>query len=234
MIKPEFNRRDIRSFVIRGGRITDAQEKAFERYWPTYGLQLGDGPLDFQQVFGNHQPVVLEIGYGMGDSLLTMAQQETDKNFIGIEVHPPGVGRLVNEAGKRQLANLRSYCADAVDVLEKCIPDHSLARVQLYFPDPWHKKRHHKRRILQPPFAEQIARKLVPGGLFHLCTDWTPYAEYMLEVLNNIPALANVSADKTWVDKPAWRPGTKFEKRGLSLGHAVHDLLFERCETGLC
>lgn len=229
MIKPEFNRRDVRSFVIRGGRITAAQEKAFERYWPDYGLQLGDGLIDYPQLFGNNKPVVLEIGYGMGDSLLAMAQQEADKNFIGIEVHPPGVGHLVNEAGKLELTNLRTYCADAIDVLANCIPDNSLARVQLYFPDPWHKKRHHKRRILQPAFAEQVARKLVYGGLFHLCTDWTPYAEHMLEVLNPVSVLANMSGDKTWVDKPAWRPGTKFEKRGLNLGHEVHDLLFKRC-----
>src|SRR5690606_25697775 len=123
MIKPEFNRRDIRSFVIRGGRITDAQEKAFERYWPDYGLQLRDGLIHFEQVFGNRNPVVLEIGYGMGDSLLSMAQQESDKNFIGIEVHPPGVGRLVNEAGKLALPNIKTYCADAMDVLANCIPD---------------------------------------------------------------------------------------------------------------
>jgi len=164
----------------------------------------------------------------MGDSLLSMAQQEADKNFIGIEVHPPGVGRLVNEAGKLGLPNIKTYCADAMDVLANCIPDSSVARIQLYFPDPWHKKRHHKRRILQPAFAEQMADKLVRRGLFHACTDWTPYAEHMLEVLNNIPALANVSHDHTWVNKPAWRPGTKFERRGQSLGHEVHDLLFER------
>lgn len=229
MIKPEFNRRDIRSFVIRGGRITEAQEKAFERYWPDYGLQLRDGLIHFEQVFGNNKPVVLEIGYGMGDSLLSMAQQEADKNFIGIEVHPPGVGRLVNEAGKLGLPNIKTYCADAMDVLANCISDKSLARVQLYFPDPWHKKRHHKRRILQAAFAEQIAGKLVDGGLFHLCTDWTPYAEHMLEVLSKTTCLNNLSFDKTYVEKPSWRPCTKFERRGQSLGHDVHDLLFQRC-----
>jgi len=228
MIKPEFNRRDIRSFVIRGGRITEAQEKAVERYWPDYGLQLRDGFIHFEKVFGNNKPVVLEIGYGMGDSLLSMAQQEPDKNFIGIEVHPPGVGRLVNEAGKLQLSNLKTYCADAMDVLANCIPDASLARVQLYFPDPWHKKRHHKRRILQPDFSLQVSAKLATGGLFHTCTDWTPYAEHMLEVLNNTATLQNVSSEKTYVAKPAWRPETKFERRGQNLGHEVHDLLFER------
>lgn len=228
MIKPEFTRRDIRSFVIRGGRITEAQEKAFERYWPDYGLQLRDGLVDFEQVFGNRNPVVLEIGYGMGDSLLSMAQEERDKNFIGIEVHPPGVGRLVNEAGKLALPNIKTYCADAMDVLENCISDRSLARIQLYFPDPWHKKRHHKRRILQSGFAEVMALKLISGGLFHACTDWTPYAEHMLEVLNNSAILNNLSPEKIWVNKPIWRPGTKFERRGRSLGHEVHDLLFER------
>src|SRR5690606_32027091 len=132
--------------------------------------------------------------------LLSMAQQETDKNFIGIEVHLPGVGRLVNEAARLGLTNLKTYCADALDVLESCIPDHSLARMQLYFPDPWHKKRHHKRRILQAAFATQLTDKLVRGGLFHACTDWTPYAEHMLEVLNNVPGLINMSCDKTWVN----------------------------------
>jgi tRNA (guanine-N7-)-methyltransferase len=228
MIKPEFNRRDIRSFVIRGGRITEAQEKAFERYWPDYGLQLHNGPVSYERLFGNHKPVVLEIGYGMGDSLLSMALAETDKNFIGIEVHPPGVGRLVNEAGKQGLPNLKTYCADAMDVLANCIPDNSLIRVQLYFPDPWHKKRHHKRRIVQPEFVHLITGKLVSGGLFHLCTDWTPYAEHMLEILNSAPDLNNLSPDKIWMNKPDWRPETKFERRGERLGHEVHDLLFQR------
>jgi len=229
MIKPEFHRRDIRSFVIRGGRITEAQENAFERYWPQYGLRLSDGPVEFQKVFGNAQPMVLEIGYGMGDSLLTMAQQEPDKNFVGIEVHPPGVGRLVNEAGKLALGNLKTYCADAVDVLTHCIPPRSLERVQLYCPDPWHKKRHHKRRIVQGDFVALVSSRLREGGLFHLCTDWTPYAEHMLEVLKSCAELKNtaVSADG-YVSKPHWRPETKFERRGEKLGHQMHDLLFER------
>lgn len=228
MIKPEFHRRDIRSFVIRGGRITGAQENAFERSWPQYGLRLSEGLVEFHKVFGNAQPVVLEIGYGMGDSLLTMAQQEPDKNFIGIEVHPPGVGRLVNEAGKQALGNLKTYCADAVDVLSHCIPPRSLERVQLYCPDPWHKKRHHKRRIVQGDFVALVSSRLREGGLFHLCTDWTPYAEHMLEVLKSCTELKNtaVSVDG-YVQKPHWRPETKFERRGEKLGHQMHDLLFE-------
>lgn len=228
MIRPEFNRRDIRSFVIRSGRITEAQEKAFEQYWPRYGLSLRAGAINCQQVFGNDHPVVLEIGYGMGDSLLAMAEAESDKNFIGIEVHPPGVGRLVNEAGKRQLCNLKTYCADAVDVLDSCLADHSLHRIQIYFPDPWHKKRHHKRRIVQPDFVRRLAQKLGPGGVLHLCTDWTPYAEYMLEVMAGESAFSNLSPEGPYSDKPAWRPDTKFEKRGVGLGHEVHDLLYRR------
>lgn len=228
MIRPEFSRRDIRSFVIRGGRITDAQQKAFGLYWPVYGLQLRDGLVNVQQLFGNNRPVVLEIGYGMGDSLLAMAQQQAEHNYIGIEVHPPGVGRLVNEAGKLALANLKTYCADAIDVLTDCIPPASLTRVQLYFPDPWHKKRHHKRRIVQPEFVTLVASRLQEGGIFHLCTDWTPYGEQMLEILQGCPLLKNLSPTATYVEQPTWRPETKFERRGERLGHDVHDLLFQK------
>lgn len=228
MIRPEFRRRDVRSFVLRTGRVTASQNKALEQYWPRYGLQVVDGALDFERLLGNSRPVVLEIGYGMGDSLLQMAQQEADKNFIGVEVHPPGVGRLINEAARLGLTNLRTYCADALDVLSLCIPDASLERVQLYFPDPWHKKRHHKRRIVQADFARCVASKLRPGGVFHLCTDWVPYAEHMSAVLRQIPTLENQSTDGDYVVRPAWRPETKFERRGLRLGHEVRDLVYRR------
>jgi len=224
-IKPEFKKRDIRSFVIRGGRITEAQEKGIERFWPEYGLSLFSGLLDPSSLFNTDQPLVVEIGYGMGDSLLTMAKNEPDKNFIGIEVHPPGVGRLVNEAGKEALGNLKTYCADAVDVLNECIPNESVERLQIYFPDPWHKKRHHKRRIIQPEFIGLLEQKLRPGGVLHLATDWQPYAEHMLEVLQS-SNLKNTEPD--YSPRPSWRPTTKFEQRGQKLGHGVWDLIFQK------
>lgn len=225
-IKPEFKPKAIRSYVIRAGRITVGQKKAFDNWWPTYGLSLHDGPIDPVTVFGRDAPLVLEIGFGMGDSLLQMTAQEPDKNFIGIEVHPPGVGRLINSAGKDGIANLRVYMADAMDVLEDCIPDNSIDRLQLYFPDPWHKKKHHKRRILQPAFVQKLRGKIRPGGVFHLATDWQNYAEHMLEVMSAAEGFANTQ--DAYAPRPDYRPITKFEKRGERLGHGVWDLVFER------
>lgn len=225
-IKPEFKPKSIRSFVIRAGRMTDGQRSAFDEFWPVYGLSLFSGPLDAAAAFGNGNPVALEIGFGMGDSLLAMAQAEPEVNFVGIEVHPPGVGRLIHTAGKAGVRNLKVYMADAKDVLEDCVPDASLARFQLYFPDPWHKKKHHKRRIVQPEFVALAARKLQQGGLLHMATDWQHYAEQMLEVLAAEPALANTAVD--YAERPAFRPKTKFEARGERLGHGVWDLLFRK------
>lgn len=228
LIRPEYKPKAIRSYVIRAGRITAGQKAAFERWWPHYGLSLFGGPLDLEEAFGRNAPLVLEIGFGMGDSLLQMARQEPDKNFLGIEVHPPGVGRLINAAGTEGLENLRVYMADAMDVLEDCIPDASVARMQLYFPDPWHKKKHHKRRIVQPEFVQRLRAKITPGGAFHLATDWQNYAEAMLDVMNQAPGFANLSETGDYVPRPAYRPITKFEQRGERLGHGVWDLLFER------
>lgn len=230
-IKPEFKQKAIRSYVIRGGRITEGQKKAFDRAWAGYGLSLFDGALDYQRVFGRQAPVVLEVGFGMGDSLLAMAQAEPDKDFIGIEVHPPGVGRLINNAAKEGLSNLKVYMADAVDVLEDCIPDGSLARFQLYFPDPWHKKKHNKRRIVQPEFMQLVAAKLQTGGVCHLATDWEAYAEHMMEVMSLAPNYQNQAEPYHFSPRPAHRPLTKFENRGQKLGHGVWDLLFERTEA---
>ncbi|TQV82737.1 tRNA (guanosine(46)-N7)-methyltransferase TrmB [Exilibacterium tricleocarpae] len=227
-MKPEFKKKAIRSYVIRGGRITQGQRQAFERYWPVYGLSLFDGRLNCGRVFGREAPVVLEIGFGMGDSLVAMAQAEPDKHFIGIEVHPPGVGRLLNNAGKAGLDNLRVYMADAMDVLEDCIADASLARFQLYFPDPWHKKKHHKRRLVQPAFVEQIRQKLKPGGCAHFATDWENYAEHILAVMSSAPGYRNLAGAGNYAPRPDYRPVTKFEQRGQRLGHGVWDLLFER------
>ncbi len=225
-IKPEFKPKAIRSYVIRGGRITVGQKKAFDSYWPGYGLSLFDGALNVEQCFGRQAPTVLEIGFGMGDSLYTMAEAESDKNFVGIEVHPPGVGCLINNAGKAELKNLKVYMADAIDVLDDCIADASLDRFQLYFPDPWHKKKHNKRRIVQSAFIEKIKTKLKPGGLIHMATDWEPYAEHMMEVLSLADDLENQAGEYQFSPRPQHRPITKFEKRGERLGHGVWDLLF--------
>ncbi|NIB39561.1 tRNA (guanosine(46)-N7)-methyltransferase TrmB [Pseudomaricurvus alkylphenolicus] len=225
-MKPEYKKKSIRSYVIRGGRITVGQKKAFDSYWPQFGLSLFDGPLIAQDTFGRQAPVVLEIGFGMGDSLLQMAQAEADKDFIGIEVHPPGVGALINNAGKQEVSNLRVYMADAIDVLEDCIADASLDRFQLYFPDPWHKKKHNKRRIVQPAFVQNILSKLKPGGMIHMATDWEPYAEHMMEVLSATEGIENCAGEYQYSPRPDHRPITKFEKRGERLGHGVWDLLF--------
>ena len=227
-IRPEFKKKDIRSYVIRAGRITQGQKAAFEEFWPTFGLSLHNGLLKPEEVFLSNQPLVLEVGFGMGDSLLAMASAEPDKNFIGIEVHSPGVGRLLAAAGEQGLNNLRLYMADAVDVLQECIPDNSLARFQLYFPDPWHKKKHHKRRLVQPPFVELIASKLTTGGVIHFATDWENYADQMMDVLSANPQLQNCMEQGGFAPRPDFRPATKFEKRGEMLGHGVWDLLFRK------
>lgn len=227
-IKPEFKHKPIRSYVIRGGRITESQKKAFDSAWPDYGLSLFDGVVDYQQVFERDAPVVLEVGFGMGDSLLSMVEAKPEADFIGIEVHPPGVGRLINNAAKAELNNLRVFMADAVDVLEDCIPDGSLDRFQLYFPDPWHKKKHNKRRIVQPEFIQLLRQKLAIGGVCHFATDWEPYAEHMMEVMSAAEGFKNQAPEYCFSLRPEYRPLTKFENRGQKLGHGVWDLLFER------
>jgi tRNA (guanine-N7-)-methyltransferase len=222
--------RRVRSFVLRHGRMTPGQRRAFEEQWPRFGLAREQGPLDAQRVFGRAAPLVLEIGFGMGDSLADMAQASPERDFIGIEVHRPGVGRLLNAAAERGLDNLRIYCDDAVEVLRDCIADDSLDRVQIYFPDPWPKKKHHKRRLIQPHFVQLLRRKLRPGGLLHLATDWQDYAEHMLAVLEDSEGLVNGAAAGAYSPRPDWRPVTKFERRGAGLGHGVWDLLFEKRE----
>ncbi|MGK2913998.1 MAG: tRNA (guanosine(46)-N7)-methyltransferase TrmB [Porticoccaceae bacterium] len=225
---PEFKRKAVRSYVIRGGRATLAQERALHQYGPRYRVSLYDGVVNWAQVFGRSAPVVLEIGFGMGDSLLRMARAEPDKDFVGIEVHVPGAGRLLNNAVALELTNLRIYLADAVDVLADCIPDQSLLRVQLYFPDPWHKKKHHKRRLVQPNFVAKIRDKLQLGGIFHMATDWQPYAEHMADVMAEAPGFENTQGDSVFAPRPEFRPLTKFEQRGVHLGHGVWDLLYRR------
>ena len=227
MSSEQQTRRTIRSFVIRGGRMTEAQQRAYDNLWPEYGLEL-EQDLDAPALFGRDAPLVLEIGYGMGLSLVEMAQAESDKNFVGIEVHPPGVGKLMMEAHRAALQNLRTYCADAVAVLDQCVAAQSLSRIQIYFPDPWHKKKHHKRRLIQPAFIATLADKLESGGILHMATDWQPYAEHMHEVMQQSDVFNNTSQDNSFVERPAWRPVTKFEKRGARLGHGVWDLVYQK------
>lgn len=220
--------RGVRSFVLRGGRMTIGQTKAWDRLWPQYGMSLTNGLIDPQQVFGRQAPLNLEIGFGMGRSLATMAAAAPEQDFIGIEVHKPGCGALLADIAHFELTNLRIYRADANDVLNLCLPDASLDRLMLFFPDPWPKKKHHKRRIVQSDFAQRVRGKLKMGGLFHLATDWEPYAEHMLEVMNAEEGFVNTSPEGKSVPKPADRPDTKFEKRGEKLGHGVWDLVYRR------
>lgn len=220
--------RPIRSFVLRQGRQTDAQKRAFELHWPTYGLEFRGEPLAFATLFGRSAPVVVEIGFGNGEQLLHAATHEPEKDFIGIEVHGPGVGRLLNAAAAEGVANLRVFQHDAVEVLRDAIAPASLAQVRIYFPDPWHKKRHHKRRLVQPEFVALLCDRLAPGGRLHLATDWENYKEHMLDVLDAEPRLRNVAGARGTVPRPDWRRQTHFESRGLRLGHGVWDLLYER------
>lgn len=219
--------RRIRSFVLRQGRMTPGQQRAFDEFWSRWGLVREQGPLDAAQVFGRAAPLVLEIGFGMGQSLVAMAHAEPEKNFIGIEVHRPGVGKLLHGMAERGVDNIRVYNDDAVEVLQHCLPDASLARVQIYFPDPWHKKKHHKRRLIQPEFLQLLRAKLQPGGVLHVATDWQDYAEHILQTLGAAEGYRNLAA-VDYVPRPSFRPSTKFEQRGERLGHGVWDLLFER------
>lgn len=220
--------RTIRSFVLRQGRLTRGQQRAFQEHWSRLGVEFNDSPLDLAGLFGNRNPVFLEIGFGNGESLAEMARLRPQHNFLGIEVHRPGVGHLLMKLQEYGCENVRVCQHDAVEVLTHMIPNHGLQGVYLFFPDPWHKKRHHKRRILQPAFVELLARKLAAGGIFHAATDWEDYAGHMLEVLNGAPQLMHNTAGEGFAPRPEWRPLTKFERRGLRLGHGVRDLLFER------
>ena len=219
--------RKIRSFVRREGRMTAAQQLALQQFWPAYGLEP-DRVLDVQQVFGRSAGLTLEIGFGNGATLASLASSQPEGNFIGIEVHRPGVGRLLQVLQQQQLTNVRIYCADATEVLATCIPDASLERVLLLFPDPWPKQRHHKRRIVQLPFIDLLATKLSAGGVLHMATDWEDYAHHMLEVMAASAAFRNCAGQGQFAARPGYRIATRFEQRGTALGHRVRDLLFER------
>jgi len=218
--------RRIRSFVTRAGRLSTAQERALNDLGPKYMIGHTKAPLDFEQAFGRKAPVILEIGFGMGQTTAHIARLMPEKDFIGVEVHTPGVGSLLKLIGDEELTNLRVIQHDAVEVLRDMIPAGSLAGVHIYFPDPWHKARHNKRRLIQGPFVKTLTEHLAPGGYLHLATDWEDYAVQMLEVLSAEPALRN-TADG-YAPQPSYRPLTKFENRGLKLGHGVWDLVFEK------
>jgi tRNA (guanine-N7-)-methyltransferase len=223
---PAFRR--IRSFVRREGRLTTGQARALADVWPRYGIADTDAPLDLRAVFGRSAPTVLEIGFGNGESLVQMAAAAPQKNFLGIEVHRPGVGNLLLQLEQRGLDNVRVMQRDAVEVLNLNIPDNVLDAVHLFFPDPWPKKRHHKRRIVQPEFVSLVARRLRPGGVFHMATDWQDYAEHMMAVMSASPAFENCAGPGAWSSRPDDRPETRFERRGQRLGHGVWDLLFRK------
>lgn len=221
-------RREIRSFVLRQGRFTPAQQRAFEAQWPLFGLDYTGQPRDFDAVFGRSAPRVLEIGFGNGEALRFAAAHDQARDYIGIEVHAPGVGRLLNALAEDGSRHVRLYHHDAVEVLANEIADGSLDEVRIYFPDPWHKKRHNKRRLVNPEFAQLLVRKLGGTGRLHLATDWQDYAEQMWDVLDATPGLRNRAGARGHVERPAWRRQTHFETRGQRLGHGVWDLLYDR------
>ena len=216
----------IRSFVTRAGRLSTAQARALEELGPKFMIEYAKVPLDFEQAFGRKAPVILEIGFGMGDTTAHIARAMPDKDFIGVEVHTPGVGSLLKQIGEQGIGNLRLIQHDAVEVLNNMIAPASLAGVHVFFPDPWHKARHNKRRLIQPAFVKLLCERLAPGGYLHCATDWEDYAVQMLEVLGAEAALQNTA--EGYAPQPAYRPLTKFENRGLKLGHGVWDLVFTK------
>jgi tRNA (guanine-N7-)-methyltransferase len=218
--------RPVRSFVLRQGRMSPAQQRALDTLLPRFGVPFAPAPLDFDRVFGRDAPRVLEIGFGMGETTAAIAQARPGEDFLGIEVHGPGVGSLLKRVDELGLANVRVIRHDAVEVVAAMIPRASLAGVHVFFPDPWPKKRHHKRRLLTPAFVHVLAQRLAPGGYFHVATDWDEYAHEILATLAAEPLLADTVDG--FAPRPAYRPLTKFEARGLSLGHGVWDVIFRR------
>lgn len=220
--------RKVRSFVRREGRLTARQANALDSLWQTMGIDYRDSKVDVVELFGRDNKRVLEVGFGMGASLVEMAKAEPETDYLGIEVHRPGVGACLADVEDAGLTNIRVMQHDAVEVIENMLPQDSFDRFQLFFPDPWHKKRHHKRRIVQPEFINQVLTVMKPGGVLHLATDWENYAEHMLEVLSGIATIKSLSETGDYVPRPEHRPLTKFEQRGHRLGHGVWDLMFEK------
>lgn len=227
----EERRRTIRSFVRRTGRLTVSQQRALEELWPSVGIDYEDAPLDWESVFGRRAPHVIEIGFGNGDTLVAQAAERPESDFIGIEVHEPGVGHCLIRLRETGVENLRIVSHDAVEVLEKQIPEDSVDRINLYFPDPWPKKRHHKRRIVQPPFLELCWKALRSGGTLHIATDWADYAEHIDEVLGESERFDLDERREHAGDAPLERPQTKFERRGLKLGHRIVDWRYRAIES---
>ena len=231
---PNPGHREIRSFVLRQGRFTPAQQRAFDELWPRFGLDYSGEPRDYDTVFGRQALRVMEIGFGNGDALRFAAQQDPARDYIGLEVHAPGVGRLLNALAEDGSDHVRLYHHDAVEVLRHEVAEGSLDEVRIYFPDPWHKKRHNKRRLIQPAFAELLVSRLRVGGRLHAATDWQDYAEQMWDVLDATPGLVNRAGPRGHVPRPDWRPQTHFETRGQKLGHGVWDLVYDKSgETGM-
>nr|WP_090412974.1 tRNA (guanosine(46)-N7)-methyltransferase TrmB [Nitrosomonas halophila] len=218
--------RSIRSYVLRQGHFSNAQRQACETLLPIYGIPFTENTIDLDQIFGRSAPRILEIGSGMGETTAAIASQQPDKDFLAIEVHLPGIGSLLELIRKLQLTNLRIISHDAVAVIQQMLPGQSLDGVHIFFPDPWPKARHHKRRLIQPDFIALLCERIKPGGYLHLATDWQHYAEHMLQVLRDEPRLTNTATD--YAPRPAYRPLTKFEQRGLRLGHTIRDLIFIR------
>ena len=223
-------RRAIRSFVLRQGRKTHGQTRALNQLWPQFGL-TPDAVPDPASWFGRDAALVLEIGFGNGRALIECARNDPERNYLGIEVHQPGVGQLLLGIEEHGLGNVRAFNHDAVEVLKQNIPADAVDEVRIWFPDPWHKKKHHKRRLIQSAFVQLLTQRLKPGGLLHLATDWVPYAEWMSEVLAAQPALRNLAAPELYSERPEWRPQTHFETRGQRLGHEVRDLLYRKVDS---
>lgn len=222
--------RHIRSFVRREGRLTAAQKNALDMLWSHYGITYLGHNIDFDNAFGRKAERIMEIGFGNGEALLALTQQYPEKDFIGIEVHRPGVGQLLSALEQRRMTNVRLFCHDAIDILQNGIPDNSLNAVHLFFPDPWPKKRHHKRRIVQPPFVDTLYRLLCAGGLFYIATDWTDYAEHIRQVLASYSGFKPVDSSAPRLSLMQ-RPATKFERRGRKLNHPIHDLIYQKSGT---
>ncbi len=222
----DLSKRHIRSYVLRQGRVSTAQQRAIDTLLPRFGIPYSAEPLNLVRTFGRTAPVILEIGFGMGDSTATIAQSHPENDYLALEVHTPGVGNLLKLIEAQQLPNIRIMQHDAVEVLRDMIGDGTLDGVHIFFPDPWHKARHNKRRLIQSPFIAQLVKKLKPGGYIHVATDWQDYAEQVLAVLSAEPLLENTAAN--YAPRPDYRPLTKFEQRGILLGHGVWDLIFVR------
>ncbi len=224
--------RKIQSFVRRSGRISKAQSVGLSELWNDYGINVDTKTLNFDELFVTKNPITLEVGFGNGDSLLEMAIKQPNQNFLGIEVYEAGVGRLINEASKNNLSNLKVIKEDAVEILTNNISDNSFSHFQLFFPDPWHKKKHHKRRIVQIDFLNLLSKKIKDNGIVHIATDWENYAEHIMDTLESHPHFKNCAGDHIYSERPINRPLTKFENRGQKLGHGVWDIIFTKIKGG--